>query len=89
MELDFHGITGLGIDVFAFGTLLLAQSFFQDRVAAFTTTLVRDYVQRERAVMELYPTDEQIADMWTKQLGQGLFVAYRGCFMGLVPFLRS
>ena len=55
----------------------------------FTKALVRDYIQRELAVMEHCPTDEQIADMWTKQLGPGPFVAYRGRFMGLVPFLRS
>ncbi len=29
----------------------------------FTKALVRDYIQRERAVMEHYPTNEQIADM--------------------------
>ncbi len=40
-------------------------------------------------VIEHYPTDEQIADMWTKQHGPGPFVAYRRCFMGLVPFFRS
>ena len=150
VELDFRGITGIG--VFAFGTLLLARSFVQDQVAAssaeaeyyayssavkdleyvrlllrdldifpddappptmlvdsepamamsqgpthrsrtkhidFTKALVRDYVQRERAVMEHCPTDEQIADMWTKQLGPGPFVTHRGRFMGLVPFLRT
>ena len=32
MELDFRGITGIG--VFAFSTLLLARSFVQDQVAA-------------------------------------------------------
>ncbi len=30
VELDFRGITGIG--VFAFGTLLLARSFVQDQV---------------------------------------------------------
>ncbi len=58
----------------------------------FTKALVRDYVQRERALMEHCPTDDQIADMWTKQQGPGPFVVYRGRFMGLdrlVPFLRS
>ena len=55
----------------------------------FTKALVRDYVQRERAVMKHCPTDEQIADMWTKQLGPGPFIAHRGRFMGLIPFLRT
>ncbi len=49
-----------------------------------TKALVRDYVQRERVVINHCSTDEQIADMWTKQNGQGLFVAYKGRFMGLV-----
>ena len=51
--------------------------------------LVLDYVQHERAVMEHCPTDEQIADMWTKQLGQGPFCClgsfHESCsFLGLV-----
>jgi hypothetical protein len=50
----------------------------------FTKALVRDYVQRERVVINHCSTDEQIADMWTKQNGQGLFVAYKGRFMDLV-----
>ena len=54
----------------------------------FTKALVRDYVQREQAGMEHCPTDEQFADMWIKQLGQGPFVAYTGRFMSLVLFLR-
>ncbi len=32
MELDFRGITGIG--VFALGTLLLSRSFVQDQVSA-------------------------------------------------------
>ena len=150
VELDFRGITGVG--VFAFGTLLLVRSFVQDQVAAssceaeyyacsaavkdleyvrlllrdlrlfpddappptmfvdsepamaisqgptnrsrtkhidFSKALFRDYVQRGRAVPEHCPTAEQVADMWTKQLGPGPFVAYRSRFLGLVPFLRS
>jgi len=150
VELDFRGITGIG--VFAFGTLLLARSFVQDQVSAssceaeyysyssavkdleyvrlllrdlhlfpddatpptmlvdsepaiamsqgpthrsrtkhidFTLALARDYIQRGRAIMEHCPTAEQIADMWTKQLGPGPFVIYRSRFMGLVPYLRS
>ena len=150
MELDFRGITGIG--VFAFGTLLLARSFVQDQVSAssceaeyyayssavkdleyvrlllrdlllfpddasppsmlvdsapamaisqgptnrsrtkhidFTIALARDYLRRGRAVMEHCPTAEQIADMWTKQLGPGPYSVFRSRFMGLVPFLRS
>ncbi len=49
----------------------------------FTMALARDYIQRGRAVMEHCPTAEQVADMWTKQLGPGLFVVFRGRFMGL------
>ncbi len=54
----------------------------------FTMALARDYIQRRRAVMKHYPTAEQIADMWTKQLGPGLFVVFRSRFMGLVSFLQ-
>jgi hypothetical protein len=39
--------------------------------------------------MEHCPTAEQIADVWTKQLGPGSFVVYRGRFMGVIPFVRS
>ena len=57
----------------------------------FSKALCREYhdVQRGRAVPEHCLSAEQIADMWTKQLGPGPFVAYRGRFLGLVPFLRS
>jgi hypothetical protein len=55
----------------------------------FTKALVRDYVQHEWAVMEHCSTDEQIADMWTKQLGLGPFVIFRTRFMGLVSYLLS
>jgi hypothetical protein len=34
MELDFHGIAGIG--VFAFGMPLLARSFAQDQVSTYT-----------------------------------------------------
>ena len=55
----------------------------------FNLALAREYIQRGRAIMEHFPTAEQIADMWTKQLGPGPFVIYRSHFMGLVPYLRS
>ena len=55
----------------------------------FTIALARDYLRRGRAVMEHCPTAEQIADMWTKQLGPGPYSVFRSRFMGLVPFLRS
>jgi hypothetical protein len=55
----------------------------------FTMALARDYLRRGRAVMEHCPTAEQIADMWTKQLGPGPYNVFRSRFMGLVPFLRS
>ena len=51
--------------------------------------LFRDCVQRGRVITEHCPTSAQITDMWTKQVGQGAFVGYRGRFMGLVPFLRN
>jgi hypothetical protein len=149
VDLDFRGITGIG--VFVLGTFLLSHSFVQDQVSSssceaeyytyssavedleyvqlllrdlclfsddaapptkpvdsepamamsqspthrsctkhidFTMALARDYIQRRRAVMEHYPTAEQIADMWTKQLGPGPFVVFRSRFMGLVSFLQ-
>jgi hypothetical protein len=137
MELDFSGITGIG--VFVLDTLLLSRSFVQDQVSVlsckaeycacfsavkdleygrlllrdlcpfpddaapptmladseqvmavsqgpthrsraekidFTMALVRGYIQHGRAVMEICPTAEQMADMWTKQLGPGPFVVF-------------
>jgi hypothetical protein len=55
----------------------------------FSEALARDYIQRGQAVMEHCPTAEQIADMWTQQLGPGPFAVFRNRFMGLDPFLRS
>ena len=50
----------------------------------FTQALVRDYVQPELALLEHCSTDEQIADMWTKQLGLGRL---QGSFHGSCSFL--
>ncbi len=55
----------------------------------FTLALARDYIQRGRAIMEHCLTAEQIADMWTKQLGPGPVIIYRSRLMGLDPYLRS
>ncbi len=55
----------------------------------FTIALARDYLRRGRAVMEHCPTAEQIADMWTKQLGLGPYSVFRSRFMGRGPFLCS
>jgi hypothetical protein len=44
----------------------------------FTMALASDYVQGRRAIMEHCPTAEQIADMWTKQLGPGPSVVFSG-----------
>ncbi len=35
------------------------------------------------------PTNEQVADMWSKKLGSVPFVVYGGHFIGIVPFLCS
>jgi hypothetical protein len=133
VELDFLGITGIGL--FAFGTFLLVRSFVQDQVAAssseakyysynqsysaavndldnaaiepamamsqgpthrsrtlhidFTLALARDYIPRGKAVMEYCPTAEQVADIWTKQMGPGSFIVFRGRFIGLILVLLS
>jgi hypothetical protein len=55
----------------------------------FTLALARDYIQRGKAVMEYCPTAEQVADIWTKQMGSGSFIVFRGRFMGLIHFLLS
>ena len=55
----------------------------------FTKALLRDYVQRGRVVPEHCPTDSQIADIWTKQIGPGPFMVFRSRFMGLVPYLHT
>ena len=49
MELDFRGITGIG--VFAFGTLLLARSFVQDQVSA--SSCEAEYYAYSSAVKDL------------------------------------
>jgi hypothetical protein len=49
VELDFCGITGIG--VFAFGTLLLAKSFVQDQVSASSCDV--DYFAHSSAVKDL------------------------------------
>jgi hypothetical protein len=48
-----------------------------------------DYLCSGRAVIEHCPTAEQIADMWTKQLGPGPYNVFQSHFMELVPFLHS
>ena len=55
----------------------------------FTLALCRDYVMRGRVRLEYCPTSAQIADMFTKQLGPGIFLVYRARFMGFVPSLRT
>jgi hypothetical protein len=55
----------------------------------FTLALARDYIPRGKAVMEYCPTAEQVADIWTKQMGPGSFIVFRGRFMGLIFFLLS
>ncbi len=54
-----------------------------------TLALACAYVQRWGVVMLCCPTAEQIAAMWTKQLGHGTFFVFQGSFMGIVPFMRS
>ena len=54
----------------------------------FTMALARDYIQRGRAVMEHCPTAEQIADIWTKQLGpRPLHCIQESTFHGACSFL--
>uniref|UniRef100_A0A7S0MSU5 Reverse transcriptase Ty1/copia-type domain-containing protein n=1 Tax=Cryptomonas curvata TaxID=233186 RepID=A0A7S0MSU5_9CRYP len=55
----------------------------------FTLALCRDYVMRGRVRLEYCSTSAQIADMFTKQLGPGIFLAYRARFMGFVPSLLT
>ena len=55
----------------------------------FTKAVFRDSIQRGRVVPEHCPTDSQIADIWTKQVGPGPFMVFRSRFMGLVPYLRT
>ena len=55
----------------------------------FTMALCRDYVMRGRVRLEHCFTSAQIADMFTKQLGPGVFLVYRARFMDFVPSLRT
>ena len=52
----------------------------------FTIALCRDYVCRGLVQLVYTPTDKQIADMFTKQLGPGPYILYRGRFICLLPF---
>ncbi len=55
----------------------------------FTLALARDSIPCGKAVMEYCPTAEQVADIWTKQMGPESFIVFRGRFMGLIRFLLS
>jgi hypothetical protein len=55
----------------------------------FTLAVCRDYVMRGRVRLEYCSTSAQIADMFTKQLGPGIFLAYRARFMDFLPSLRT
>ena len=55
----------------------------------FKIWLCRDYVRRELVQLVYMPTDLQIADFFTKQLGPGPYILYRGRFMSLCPCLLT
>ena len=53
----------------------------------FTLALCRDFITRGDLLVEYVPTDDQVADIYTKQLGPGPYIRHRGRFMSLLPFL--
>ena len=55
----------------------------------FTQAVCRDYVARNLIDLQYVPTVDQLADIWTKQLGPGPFLSHRARFMGFVPVLRT
>ena len=55
----------------------------------FKIWLCRDYVARKLVQLVYVPTDQQIADFFTKQLGPGPYVLYRGRFMCFLPRLLA
>jgi hypothetical protein len=65
-----------------------AMTISQDRLPTkqidFTMALACDYIQLWRAVLEHCPTAEQIADMWSNQLGPGPYAVFRSRSVGLL-----
>ena len=55
----------------------------------FKIWLCRDYVARKLVQLVYVPTDQQIADFFTKQLGPRLYVLYWGRFMCFLPRLLA
>ena len=53
----------------------------------FTLALCRDFITRGDLLVEYVPTDDQVADIYTKQLGPGPYIRHCGCFMSLLLFL--
>ena len=55
----------------------------------FTIALCCDHVCSCSVQLVYAPTDKQIADILTRQLGTGPYILYHGRFMILLPFLRT
>jgi len=53
----------------------------------FTLALCRDFISRGHLLIEYVATDDQVADVYTKQLGPGPYTRHCGRFMSLLPFL--
>ena len=55
----------------------------------FTVALCRDFVNRGVHLIEFVPTADQVADIYTKQLGPGPYIKHCSRFMSLPPVLYS
>ena len=53
----------------------------------FTKDLCQDYVTRGLIAMHWIPSEENLSDIWTKQLPPGPFLGHRGSFMDYPPLL--
>ena len=79
--------TLLGDNQPAIATALGPSQRSRTRHIDFTLALCRDFVTRGALLVEYVPTAEQLADIYTKQLGPGPYTRHCGRFMSLIPFL--
>ena len=100
VRLLIRDLAGLGLDLPAIPTMYVdcepaiavakgASTRSRTKHIDFKIWLCRDYVRRELVQLVYVPTDLQIADFFTKQLGPGPYTIYRGQFMSLCPCLLT
>ena len=100
VRLLIRDLAGLGLDLPTIPTLYAdcepaiavakgASTRSRTKHIDFKIWLCRDYVRRELVQLVYVPTDLQIADFFTKQLGPGPYIIYRRRFMSLCPRLLT